>query len=69
VRVYDVLSSFKTKVRLRQGDTLSSILFNIFINGRTQTMEEEGDSGELVDLRIPVLLFADGNVLMPDGEE
>jgi hypothetical protein len=68
VRVNDVLSSsFWTKVR--QGDTLSHLFFNIFINGIVQKVKQDGDGGELEDLQIPVLLFVDGMVLMADGEE
>jgi hypothetical protein len=48
---------------------LSPLLFNIFINGIVQKVKEDGDGGELGDLRIPVLLFADDMVLMADGEE
>jgi hypothetical protein len=70
VRVNEVLSSsFETKVGVRQGDTLSPLLSNIFINGIVQKVKEDGDGGELGDLRIPVLLFADDMVLMADGEE
>ena len=70
VRVNDVLpSSFETKVGVRQGDTLSPVLFNFFINGIVQKGKEHGDGGELEDLIIPVLLFADDMVLMADGEE
>jgi hypothetical protein len=58
VRVNDVLSS-----------SLSPLLFNIFINGIVQKVKEDGDGGELGDLRIPVLLFADDMVIMADGEE
>jgi hypothetical protein len=63
VRVNDVLSSssFETKVGVRQGD--------IFINGIEQKVKEDGDGGGLVELHIPVLLFADDMVLMTDVEE
>jgi hypothetical protein len=51
VRVNNVLSSsFETKVGVRQGDTLSSLLFNTFINGIVQKVKEDGDAGELEDL-------------------
>jgi hypothetical protein len=64
VRVNDVLlSSFETKVGVRQGDTLSPLLFNIFINGIVQKVK---DGGELEDLRTTILLFADDMVLMAD---
>ena len=70
VRVNDVLSSsFVTKVGVRQGDTLSPLLFNIFINGIVQKVKEDGDGGELGDFKIPVLLFADDMVLIADRKD
>jgi hypothetical protein len=69
VKVNDVVSSsFETKVGVKQGDTLSPLLFNIFINGIVQKVKEDGDGGGLGGLRVPVLLFADDMVLIADGE-
>ena len=48
---------------------MSPLLFNIFINGIVQKVKEDGDGGELGDLKIPVLLFADDMVLIADGKD
>src|SRR6267154_803923 len=43
VRVYDVESEwFESKVGVRQADTLSPLLFNIFINGIVDKVKESG---------------------------
>jgi hypothetical protein len=54
------------KVGVRQGGTLSPLLF---INGIVQKVKEDEDGGELRDLRNPVLLFTNDMVLMAEGEE
>jgi hypothetical protein len=41
-----LLSSIKTKVGVRQRDTLSPLLFNMFINGIVQQVKEDGDGGD-----------------------
>jgi hypothetical protein len=70
VKVNDVTSaSFETKVGVRQGDTLSPLLFNIFINGIVEKVKEDGGGGELGELRVTVLLFADDMVLLAESEE
>lgn len=62
-------SWFQTRVGVRQGDTLSPLLFNIFINGIVEQVREDGDGVRVGELRTPVLLFADDMVLMAEGEE
>jgi hypothetical protein len=46
-----------------------SLIFAVLINGIVQKVKEDGDGGELSDLQILVLHFADDIVLMADGEE
>jgi len=69
VRVNDEESEwFSTRVGVRQGDTLSPLLFNIFINGIVERVKE-GDGGVRVgEVDVPILLFADDMVLMAEGE-
>jgi hypothetical protein len=70
VRVNEVESEwFETKVGVRQGDTLSPLLFNIFINGIVRKVKEGGGGVKIGDERVPILLFADDMVLLEEGEE
>jgi hypothetical protein len=70
VRVNDVESDwFETKVGVRQGDTLSPLLFNIFINGIVEMVKEGGVGAALGDERVAILMFADDMVLFAEGEE
>ena len=70
VRVNEVESEwFETRVGVRQGDTLSPLLFNIFINGIVGRIKEGGGGVKIGDERVPILLFADDMVLMDESEE
>jgi len=69
VRVNDVESDwFKSKVGVRQGDTLSSLLFNIFINGIVEKVKEGGVDVKIGESVLSVLLFADDMVLLAESE-
>jgi hypothetical protein len=59
---------FDTRVGVRQGDTLSPLLFNIFINGIVEKVREDEGGVEVGEMVIPILLFADDMVLMAEGE-
>jgi len=70
VRVNDVDSEwFETKIGLRQGDTLSPLLFNIFINGLVEKVKSTGAGARLGEEKIAILLFADDMVLLAESEE
>jgi hypothetical protein len=70
VRVNDVESDwFESKVGVRQGDTLSPLLFNIFINGIVETVKESGRGVKVGMDNMAVLLFADDMVLVANDEE
>ena len=70
VRVNDVESEwFETKVRVKQGDTLSPLLFNIFINGIVERVNSKGAGARIGDENVAILLFADDMVLMAESEE
>ena len=69
VKVNDVDSKwFESKIGLRQGDTLSPLLFNVFINGIVQKVAES-EGGVLVgEILLQILLFADDMVLIAEDE-
>jgi sorting nexin-29 len=70
VRVNDVESEwFETKVGVKQGDTLSPLLFNIFINGIVERVKSRGGGARVGDQKISILLFADNMVLLAESEE
>ena len=69
VRVNDVESAwFESKVGVRQGDTLSPLLFNIFINGIVDKVKESGLGVKIGRETLSVLLFADDMVLVGNNE-
>ena len=69
VRVNDVDSDwFESKVGVRQGDTLSPLLFNIFINGIVEKVKQSGVGVKIGDALLSVLLFADDMVLLAESE-
>ena len=49
---------FELKVRVRQGDTLSPLLFNIFINGIVEKVKANGLGVKIASEAMSVLLFA-----------
>src|SRR2546430_698418 len=70
VRVNGVESEwFETKVGVRQGDPLSFLLFNIFINGLVGKLKSGGGGISIGTERVPVLLFADDMILLEKEEE
>ena len=70
VRVNDVESDwFESKVGVRQGDTLSPLLFNIFINGIVENVKESGLGVKIGSETMSVLLFADDMVLVENEVE
>jgi hypothetical protein len=70
VRVNDVDSDwFKSNVGVRQGDTLSPLLFNIFINGIVGKVKESGLGVKIGGETVSVLLFADDMVLVANSKD
>ena len=70
IRVNDVESEwFESKVGVWQGDTLSPLLFNIFINGIVDKVKESGVGVKVGEDIVSVLLFADDMVLTANNEE
>jgi hypothetical protein len=69
VRVNDVESGwFETKVGVRQGDTLSPLLFNIFINGIVEKVKSMGIGARVGEEKVAILLSADDMVLITESE-
>ena len=69
VRVNDVESDwFKSKVGVRQGDTLSPLPFNIFVNGIVQKVKESDLGFKIGCDTMSALLFADDMVLVANNK-
>src|SRR2546428_1400260 len=69
VRVNDIESGwFEPKVGVRQGDPLSPLLFNIFINGIVDKVKESGVGVQIGETVLSILLFADDMVLLAETE-
>lgn len=61
---------FSTNAGVRQGDPLSSTLFNIFMNDFVQFINDENTSGvEIENKQISCLLFADDIVIFSENEQ
>ena len=69
VRINDVDSDwFESKVGVRQGDTLSPLLFNIFINGIVEKVKQSSIGVLIGDTLVSELMFADDMVLSAENE-
>ena len=62
-------SSFRSYVSLRQGDTLSPNLFNIYINDLLNYIQVDKDTPYMKDKIVNCLLYADDLVLLSQSEE
>ena len=70
VRVDDVESDwFNSNLGVRQGDTLSPLLSNMFINSIVETVKESGRGNKVGMDNVPALLFIDDMVLVANNEE
>ena len=54
---------------VKQGDTLSPLLFNIFINGIVEMVKRKGLGAKIGEEKVTILLFADDMVLLAESEE
>ncbi len=60
---------FDTKCGVKQGDTLSPTMFNIFINDIVRDVKSLDSGVEINGIKICILLYADDIVLISDCEE
>lgn len=65
IRVNNHLSDwFRTELGVKQGDSLSPVLFLLFINDLAVELKDLGIGYKLGDRKIPILLYADDIVLL-----
>ena len=70
VIINDVNSSwFESEIRLREGNTLSPLLFNVFIIGIVEKVAEREAGIGMGDKLLQILLFAHDIFLMAETEE
>ena len=61
---------FKTDKGVRQGDSISPTLFNIFINDMSKIFENENnDPVKIIDSKVGSLLFADDLIILSNSEK
>ena len=59
---------FETNVGVRQGATLSPLLFNIFINNIVEKVKETEIGTRFEDETVSILMFVDDMVLLGENE-
>ena len=70
VKIGHVLSGmFKSDIGVYQGDVLSPILFNMYIDDVTQQFDSKCDPATIGDMHVSSLLYADDIVLLSTTEE
>ncbi len=64
----ELTNSFKSEVGLYQGDVLSPLLFNLYINDLTKYLDKSCDPVELNNSPLSCLMYADDIVLLSKSE-
>ena len=59
---------FKTSMGLKQGDTMSPLLFNFFIMDLLPELYKSGQAPHLNGVKIPALLYADDAILLSESK-
>ena len=70
IKINDLLTDwFYTTQGVKQGDSLSPILFLLFINDLAKALIDSGLGVEVDGRRVPILLYADDIVLLSNSEK